>query len=120
MRIRHWTDVAEQEADGVEGVTVRWVINDVDGAPHFAMRVFDVQAGRSTPYHNHWWEHEVFVLGGKGVAVQESGETEISSGSVILVEGDEMHCFRNTGNEVLRFICLVPFKWLEGLAEQHA
>jgi quercetin dioxygenase-like cupin family protein len=120
MRIRHWTDVPAQQAEGIEGVTVRWVINEDDGAPHFAMRIFDVEPGRSTPYHNHWWEHEVYVLAGEGVAVQESGETFIAPGSVILVEGDEMHCFRNTGEEVLRFICLIPFQWLEGAAEAHA
>ena len=120
MKIKHWTDVVEQEADGVEGVTIRWVINDTDGAPHFAMRILDVQAGCSTPYHNHWWEHEVYVLEGEGIVVQESGETTIGPGSVILVEGDEKHCFRNTGADVLRFMCLIPFRWLEGLAAQHA
>ncbi|MBL7202144.1 MAG: cupin domain-containing protein [Anaerolineae bacterium] len=120
MKIKHWAEVEEQQAEGLEGVTVRWVINDGDGAPHFAMRVFDVQPGRSTPYHNHWWEHEVYVLKGEGMVVQESGETSISSGSVILVEGDEMHQFRNTGDQVFRFICLIPFQWLEGLAQAHA
>jgi quercetin dioxygenase-like cupin family protein len=120
MQIKHWSDVEEQQAEGIEGVTVRWVINDTDGAPHFAMRIFDVQPGRSTPYHNHWWEHEVYILDGEGVAVQGSGETPISAGTVILVEGDEKHCFRNTGDGVLRFMCLIPFQWLEGLAEKHA
>ena len=47
------------------------------------------------------------------------GETSIASGSVILVDGNETHQFRNTGDEVLRFICLIPFTWLEGLAEVH-
>ena len=120
MQIKHWTDVPEQPADGVEGVTIRWVIDDQDGAPHFALRVLDVQPGCSTPYHNHWWEHEVFVLAGEGVAVQEGGETPISVGTTLLVEGNEMHCFRNTGEDVLRFICLIPFQWLEGLAAKHA
>jgi quercetin dioxygenase-like cupin family protein len=120
MKIKDWMDVPEQEAEGLEGVTVRWVINDGDGAPHFAMRIFDVQPGRNTPYHNHWWEHEVYVLEGDGVAVSAGGETQISSGSVILVEGDEFHQFRNTGDGVLRFICLIPFRWLEGLAGAHA
>lgn len=113
MQIKHWTDVEAQQAEGLEGVTVRWVINDTDGAPHFAMRVFEVQPGRSTPYHNHWWEHEVFVLDGQGVAVQERGETSVGAGTVILVEGDELHSFRNTGQDVLRFICLIPFQWLK-------
>lgn len=120
MKIKHWTDVAAEPAEGLEGVTVRWVINDRDGAPHFAMRVFDVQPGRSTPYHSHWWEHEVFVLEGEGVAVSAQGEAPIAPGTVLLVEGDEMHQFRNTGDQVLRFICLIPFQWLEGLAQERA
>ena len=119
MKIKHWTDVQEQQAEGIDGVTVRWVINDTDGAPHFAMRVFDVQPAKSSLYHSHWWEHQVFVLEGEGVVVQEKSETPIAKGSVILVEGDEMHCFRNTGSDVLRFICLIPFQWLEGLAQKH-
>jgi quercetin dioxygenase-like cupin family protein len=120
MKIRKWTDVPAQQAEGLEGVTVRWVITQKDGAPHFAMRVFDVQAGRSTPYHKHWWEHEVYVLDGAGVAVQEGGETPITGGSVILVQGNEMHQFRNTGEGVLRFICLIPHMSLEGWAESQA
>ncbi|MBN1642337.1 MAG: cupin domain-containing protein [Anaerolineae bacterium] len=117
MQIKHWTEVSAQQAEGMDGITVRWVINDSDGAPHFAMRVFDVQPGLSTPYHKHWWEHEVFILEGEGVAVTEGGETRLSAGSVVLVDGNEMHCFRNTGESVLRFICLIPFGWLEGMAE---
>ncbi len=120
MKIKHWTDVPAQQAEGIEGITVRWVIAQEDGAPHFAMRVFDVQPGRATPYHSHWWEHEVYVLDGQGVAVHKGGETPIAAGSVILVEGDEMHRFRNTGESVLRFICLIPHLWLEGLAEKHS
>jgi mannose-6-phosphate isomerase-like protein (cupin superfamily) len=62
----------------------------------------------------------VYVLDGEGLVVQESGEMPVSPGTVILVEGNEQHCFRNTGDGVLRFMCLIPFKWLEGLAEKHA
>ena len=108
MKIKTWTDVPAQQAEGLEGVTVRWVINDSDGAPHFAMRIFEVQPGRATPYHNHWWEHEVYVLDGEGIAVNEGGETPISAGTVILVEGGETHQFRNAGRGPLRFICVIP------------
>jgi quercetin dioxygenase-like cupin family protein len=120
MKVKYWTDVQELQADRVDGVTIRWVIDDSDDAPHFAMRILDVQPGYHTPYHNHWWEHEVYVLQGEGVVVSADGDTPITSGSVILVEGDEMHQFRNTGDQVLRFICLIPFRWLEGLAQKYA
>ena len=72
------------------------------------MRVFDVQPGYKTPHHMHWWEHEVFVLSGQGIVKTEQGNQPIGHGSTVFVPGDEMHQFQNTGDEVLRFICLVP------------
>ena len=119
MKIRNWTDVPEQPAEA-EGVTVRWVIADKDGAPHFAMRIFDIQPGYSTPYHNHWWEHEVYILNGQGVAAGAQGEKAVAPGTVLLVEGNEEHQFRNTGDQVLRFMCLIPLPWLEGAAQKRA
>lgn len=107
--IHHYTDVPAQPAEETEGVTVRWLLSKEEGAPHFAMRVFDVAPGHSTPYHSHWWEHEVFVLAGEGLVRHASGEeTPLQPGSVVLVSGDERHCFRNTGDSSFRFICLIP------------
>ena len=107
--IQHYTDVIAQPAPEAEGVTVRWLLTQEDGAPHFAMRVFDVDPGQSTPYHTHWWEHEVFILAGEGSVCNESGEEiPLQPGGVVLVTGDERHCFRNTGDESFRFICLIP------------
>lgn len=107
--IQHYTDVPAQPAEEAEGVTVRRLLTRAEGAPHFAMRVFDVAHGQSTPYHSHWWEHEVFVLTGEGMVRGESGEeTPLQPGSVVLVPGDEQHCFRNTGDGPLCFICLIP------------
>ncbi len=65
MRVNHYTDTPAESA-GVPGVTVRWVIRESDGAPHFAMRVFEVEPGKASPFHTHGWEHEVFVLSGRG------------------------------------------------------
>ncbi len=90
------------------GVVKREVINADDGAPNFCMRVFEVEPGSSTPYHSHNWEHEVFVLSGRGVVISEQGETQIAKDSVIFVPPDEHHCFVNNGDEVLRFICVIP------------
>ena len=117
--VKQYTDVPELQAEGLEGVSIRWVIGEDDGAPHFAMRVLEVQEGRATLHHSHWWEHEVYVLDGNGVVLQEDGETAISAGSVVLVPGNEMHQFRNTGQGVLRFICLIPHMSLAGWTESQ-
>jgi len=97
----------------LDGVTMRMVIGPDEGAPHFNMRIFDVQPGAMTPHHAHWWEHEVFVMAGSGIVRDESGDKPISAGMALLVPGSEKHQFVNTGDTVLRFMCLVPQEWLE-------
>ena len=108
MKIEHFTDTVAEAVEGVPGVTVRWVVGEKDGAPNFAMRVFEVEPGHSTPYHKHAWEHEVFVLAGEGVVRREQGTVPIGSGSVVFVPGMEMHQFSSRDDTALRFICVVP------------
>lgn len=106
MKVCRYLDVKPtQEAPGV---TKYDVITASDGAPNFAMRVFEVAPGSSTPSHAHAWEHEVFILSGRGVVVSEKGSTEITKGSVVFIAPNENHCFVNRGNEPMRFVCLIP------------
>ncbi len=88
------------------GVSVRDVISAEDGATHFVMRIFEVEPGASTTPHTHRWEHELFVLSGRGAVVGEQGETEIAKDSVIFIASDEHHYFVNKGNEPLCYILL--------------
>ena len=112
IQVRDFRDVEAQPA--YEGVTMRVVIGPEEGAPFFNMRLFEVQPGRVSPHHSHWWEHEVFVLSGQGVVKTDQGDMPIGHGSTVFVPGGEMHQFENTGDGVLRFICLVPQEWLLG------
>ena len=96
---------ASEEAPGVD---MRVVIGPEEDAPNFVMRVFDVRPGSSTPFHTHPWEHEVYVLSGEAVVRGESDETRLKAGSVVYVKPEEVHCFLNVGDEVLRFICVIP------------
>ncbi|MGD2206957.1 MAG: cupin domain-containing protein [Anaerolineae bacterium] len=111
IQVRDFRDVEAQPA--LDGVTMRVVIGPDEGAPVFNMRVFEVQPGHASPHHNHWWEHEVFVLSGQGVVRTDDGDKPIRHGSTIFVPGGEMHQFQNTGDDVLRFLCLVPQEWLQ-------
>ncbi len=120
MFVKDYRRVPAKIEHETPGVTARWPIREVDGAPHFAMRIFDLEKGITTPYHSHWWEHEVFVLSGTGYVKSDDGENiELSEGSVIFIPGNEKHQMVNTGEDVFRFICLIPHMWLEGMAEQH-
>jgi quercetin dioxygenase-like cupin family protein len=116
VKVVHYNQVPAEEIPDVPGVTIRWVIAQADGAPHFALRVFEVQPGRTTPHHSHWWEHEVFVLDGTGMVATEEGDFPLAPGTAVFVPGNVLHQFRNTGEGLLRFICLVPHMELEGWA----
>lgn len=116
VKVVHYSDVRADAVPDVEGVTIRWVIGKEDGAPHFALRVFEVQPGQRTPHHSHWWEHEVFILDGTGLVATDEGDFPLTPGTAVLVPGGVLHQFRNTGEGLLRFICLVPHAELEGWA----
>ena len=90
------------------GVTVRWLIAKEDGASNFAMRLFEVEPGGSTPLHTHPAEHEVFILEGEGAVWREGKEVPFRPGTAIFVSPGEKHCFRNKGEGVLRFLCMIP------------
>jgi len=90
------------------GVVKREVITADDGAPHFCMRVFELEPGSSVPLHSHPWEHEIFVLSGQGAVLSEDGETQIAKNSVIFIAPNERHGFANNSNQSLRFILLIP------------
>lgn len=94
--------------DGVTGVTKRVMIGAGDGAPNFAMRVFDVEPGGHTPLHSHPSEHEVYVIGGRGVVLEGDREHALEAGSFVFVPPHETHQFRAAADESLRFICVVP------------
>ena len=108
MKVEHYTATKVEPVHDVPGVTVRWVINEPDGAPHFAMRVFEVPPGKASPFHAHWSEHEVFILAGKGHVRTEGGDRPFEEGYVAFVPGGEKHQFVNDGDDTLRFICVVP------------
>mgnify|MGYP001123978580 CR=1 FL=1 len=114
VKVTDYHQVPAEPVPDLEGVVVRWVIARKDGAPHFAMRVFELQPGRASPYHRHWWEHEVFILDGRATVSSEEGDFPAGPGTVVFVPGNVMHQFCNTGSGLLRFICLIPHPELEG------
>lgn len=107
MFVKKQQDVAPSTyAGGLEGVTMREMITARDGAPTFAMRVFDVRAGASTPYHHHAWEHEVFIVSGSGRVKSEQGDRPFTAGDTIFIPGDEPHCF--VADSAVQFVCVIP------------
>ncbi len=106
----HEVPLEEVEIGEAEKVKVRWLISDKDDAKNFAMRLFEVGAGGFTPYHSHDWEHEVFVLEGVGEVKIEDKTYPIKKDSVVFINPQVKHTFTNTGEGILKFLCLIPYK----------
>jgi len=110
MKIAKSSDIAKLpvEAEGAKDAEIRWLISKEDGAENFAMRMFEIKPGGFTPLHTHPHEHEIFAVEGEGVFVYEGEEYQFGKDSVIFVPGGKEHRFKNTGDSVLRLLCLVP------------
>jgi quercetin dioxygenase-like cupin family protein len=108
MYVKDYRD-ALSEPGGADGLTVRWVINASQGATNFAMRVFELEPGKESPFHQHEHEHEAFVLAGSGEIETEEGTAKLKEGLAVFIPAQENHRFRNTGAETLRFIDVIRF-----------
>ena len=112
MEIKNYCEVKPEKVNdhGASGATIRWVITEKEGAANFAMRVFEIDPEGMTPFHNHPWEHEIFVFGGNGKVVLKEKEIACKKGDAIFIPPGEDHRFKNNSSEKLELICLIPIQ----------
>lgn len=110
MKIIHFEKAPAKTIDveGVKGVTKRVLLGEKDGAPNVTMRMFHVEPGGYTYHHSHDFEHEIFIVEGKAEVIGENSSQAVSSGTALLIQPNEIHQIRNTGNTRLTFLCIVP------------
>lgn len=97
----------------MEGAKDAWKqvpLSREDGAPVYAYRVFTVEPGGYTPYHQHNYEHMNYIIEGEGELVNEAGERKpLRSGDFAMVNPNEKHQYRNTSpDKAFVMICGVP------------
>jgi quercetin dioxygenase-like cupin family protein len=97
------------EDDRSSGIRFYPMLTAKDGTPTFAMRLFEIGPGGHTPRHSHDWEHEVYIVSGRGSVLKGNDMVEIEKDDFIFVEPLELHQFK-AGDEGLRMICVVPNK----------
>jgi len=91
-----------------EGVSVRYLIVEEFGAPNFELRYFEMDKGGATSLDLHPYEHEVFVLKGKGKLDLEGEEYDLREGDAVLIEPNESHRFVQKGDDPFGILCIVP------------
>jgi quercetin dioxygenase-like cupin family protein len=94
----------------VQGVSVRRLIGPAERAPNFYVRYFQIEPGGWTSLDQHAHDHGVMILRGRGRVLLGTEEHEVSCGDVIYIPGNEVHQFRNPGEEPLGFLCIIPPK----------
>ncbi|MFC6787007.1 cupin domain-containing protein [Halobaculum halobium] len=120
--VKRGGDLEMAAVDAGEGMSKGVLIDDSDGAPHFAMRRFELAPGARVPNHTNEVEHEQYVLAGEytvgfGAASEaptEDGEAvareehSVSAGDALFIPAGVPHWYRNDGDEEAAFICVVP------------
>ncbi len=110
MKVIEYKKASEEKVSdpGARDVYKRVLIGPDDAAQRFYMRRFRVLAGGHTPFHSHDFEHEVFVICGRGLLQTSTQPRELSPGTVVFIPSGEEHQFRNIGEGDLEFLCLIP------------
>ncbi|MBL7113813.1 MAG: cupin domain-containing protein [Bacteroidales bacterium] len=111
MKIISLDQVEKKEVhmEGAKGAWKQVPLSRDDGAPVYSYRVFTVEPGGFTPYHQHPYEHMNYIIEGEGALVNDAGEeTPLKAGDFALVNPDEKHQYRNKGDKPFKMICGVP------------
>jgi len=94
--------------EGVVGASKANVIAQREGWESHTLRVFRLEPGGHTPYHQHPWEHVNYFVGGKGELKIGNEVHEINVGDFAFVPPNAEHQFKNPFDKPLEFICIVP------------
>ncbi len=95
-------------AAGLEGVFLKWMIDENFGSIHHRMLFIEYQPGVSIGLHDHTFEEAYFLLSGEVQGVLD-GQTYLAKpGDVLWTGVGCVHSFANIGTE--------PVRWLETFA----
>ncbi len=110
-KIGHYTSVNAVKVgeDMATGTWIRWLIGK-DDAPTFSMRLFEVEVDGHIKAHRHPWEHEIFILKGKGRIRINNRLYDVGEGYYIYIPPNVEHEYWNIGDSKLVFLCMIPNK----------
>jgi quercetin dioxygenase-like cupin family protein len=101
-------EVDYESVDAADGLSKGVLIDETDGAPHFALRRFELAPNSAVPRHTNEVEHEQYVLEGEYVVGIDGEEYTVSAGDSLLIPAGVVHWYRNESDETGAFLCAVP------------
>jgi len=106
--VKRGGDVEYEAVGAADGMHKGVLLDESDGAPTFAMRRFELEAGASVPEHTNEVEHEQYVLAGSYTVGVEGETYEVEAGDSLLIPAGAVHWYDNDGDEPGAFVCVVP------------
>ena len=89
--------------EGAQGIFKQIPLSKADGVPAYSFRVFTIEPGGHTPFHQHAFEHLNYIIKGNGALVAQDREHAIKEGDFALVLPGEVHQFKNTSKLFCQF-----------------
>lgn len=84
------------------------MVSPKEGWDGYVMRVIEVLPGGFTPKHSHPWPHINYIIEGQGELMINHVLNPVKLGSYAYVPANQIHQFKNIGDTVFKFICIVP------------
>ena len=106
--VKHSDEIEYEAVGAAEGMRKGVLLDESDGAPNFAIRRFELDAGAEVPDHTNAVEHEQYVLAGEYVVGIEGEEYTVSAGDSLLIPAGAVHWYRNESDRPGAFLCAVP------------
>jgi quercetin dioxygenase-like cupin family protein len=97
-------------AAGLEGVFLKWMIDEEFGARHHRLLFIEYQPGVGIGLHDHTFEEAYFILEGEVQATLDGTVYNLGPGDFVWTGVGCVHAFKNVGS--------VPVRWLETFAPQ--
>ena len=94
---------------GAEKAKVRYLIDERHESNRFALRQYTVEKGGHTPLDQHEYEHQVYVLSGRGLLREAEHSPvlrELREGDVLFIPSNAVHQFINQSEEPFVFLCV--------------
>ena len=95
---------------GLEGVFLKWLIDENVGAAHHRLLFIEYQPGVGIALHDHTFEEGYVILSGEVEATLDGKIYRAKPGNVVWTGVGCVHAFRNVGDQ--------PVMWLETFAPQ--
>lgn len=107
MSVKHASEVEAKDVAAGNDTTIQVLISASEG-PNFALRRFTMVKGGGMPRHTNTVEHEQYVLGGQATITIGDEIHQVRAGDVVFIPQGVVHSYKNTGEELFQFLCIIP------------